>query len=369
LATIGSEAPATIAAATAVPTPAARAAHVESPLVRHLAEQRHVDLSTVTPSGPDAQIKRRDVETAAAAASAAPPTPVTGVRASPLARRRAAQLGVDLSAVAGTGPDGAVTEADVASAAAMAPSPASSPAPSSPAPSSPAPASTAAQRADRSQAMRDATAALMARSKREIPHFYLSTEIDLHASMRWLDAANAGRSPEQRLVPAAVLLKATAAAVRSVPEVNGFWTETGFSPAPHVHLGVAISLRHGGLIAPAIHDADTLTVDELMQRLRDLVGRARSGRLRQSEMADPTITVTNLGDMGVESVYGVIYPPQVAVVGFGRVLERPRAVAGMLAVRPTVTATLAADHRVVDGHLGGRYLTRIDELLQEPEEI
>jgi pyruvate dehydrogenase E2 component (dihydrolipoamide acetyltransferase) len=130
-----------------------------------------------------------------------------------------------------------------------------------------------------------------------------------------------------------------------------------------------VALRQGGLVAPAIHDADTLPMDVLMERLRDLVVRARGGRLQRAEMADSTITVTNLGDLGVESVFGVIYPPQVALVGFGRVMERPFAHDGMLGVRPEVTATLSADHRVSDGLRGSRFLARIEELLQKPEEL
>jgi pyruvate dehydrogenase E2 component (dihydrolipoamide acetyltransferase) len=136
-----------------------------------------------------------------------------------------------------------------------------------------------------------------------------------------------------------------------------------------VHLGVAVSLRGSGLIAPAIHDADRLTLQELMDSLRDLVGRVRSGRLRSSEMADSTVTVTNLGDQGVDDVHGVIYPPQVALVGFGRIAERPWASDGMLGVRPTVRATLAADHRASDGLVGARFLTTLDRLLQNPEEL
>ena len=128
-----------------------------------------------------------------------------------------------------------------------------------------------------------------------------------------------------------------------------------------------MALRGGGLVAPAIHDADTLPLDELMERLRDLVSRARGGRLQRAEMSDPTITVTNLGDLGVEAVFGVIYPPQVALVGFGRVVEQPFAENGLLGVRPAVTATLSADHRVSDGLRGGRFLDRIGELLQHPE--
>ena len=157
-------------------------------------------------------------------------------------------------------------------------------------------------------------------------------------------------------MPSALLLKAAALAARDVPEVNGFYDDGGFRPSAAVHLGVAVALRQGGLVAPAIHDADTLPVDVLMERLRDLVGRARAGRLQRAEMADPTITVTNLGDLGVESVFGVIYPPQVAMVGFGRVMEQPWAQNGLLGVRPAVTATLSADHRVSDGLRGGRFL-------------
>jgi pyruvate dehydrogenase E2 component (dihydrolipoamide acetyltransferase) len=151
--------------------------------------------------------------------------------------------------------------------------------------------------------------------------------------------------------------------------MNGFYVDGDFRPGGGVHLGVAVSLRSGGLVAPAIHDADALPVDALMDRLRDLVTRARGGRLTRAEMSDPTITVTNLGDLGVESVFGVIYPPQVALVGFGRVVEQPFAENGLLGVRPSVTVTLSADHRVSDGLRGGRFLDRIAELLQQPEEL
>jgi pyruvate dehydrogenase E2 component (dihydrolipoamide acetyltransferase) len=158
-------------------------------------------------------------------------------------------------------------------------------------------------------------------------------------------------------------------AARQVPEMNGFWVDDHFQQSDSVHAGIAISLRQGGLIAPAIHDAQDKTLDELMLAMRDLVQRARRGALRASEMSDPTITVTNLGEQGVEAVYGVIYPPQVALVGFGRVVERPWAADGMVGARPVLTATLAADHRASDGHRGGLFLAAIDHLLQEPEEL
>jgi pyruvate dehydrogenase E2 component (dihydrolipoamide acetyltransferase) len=188
-------------------------------------------------------------------------------------------------------------------------------------------------------------------------------------AMSWLHDRNRELEVSQRLVPAALLLKAAALAARQVPELNGYWVDDAFRPAEAVHLGVAISLRGGGLLTPAIHDAASMQLGELMARMRDLVTRARSGRLRGSELTDGTITVTNLGDQGVESVYGVIYPPQVALVGFGRITERPVAAGGLVGARPVVATTLAADHRATDGYTGARYLTAISDLLQRPEEL
>ena len=294
------------------------------------------------------------------AAEPAPRVDEGFVRASPLARRTAAAAGVDLDAVRGSGPGGAVVAADLVSA--EVPIPAEQPPPAPQAPARPDDAR------DRSAAMRSAVGALMARSKREIPHYYLATTIDLAASLGWLAEANEARPVRERLLPAALLLKATALAAREVPVMNGFWVD-GFRGSDSVHLGVAVSLRGGGLLAPAIHDADQRDLDALMAALRDLVQRARAGSLRSSEMADPTITVTNLGDAGVEEVFGVIYPPQVGLVGFGKIVERPWAVDGLLGVRPVVRATVAADHRASDGHDGARLLATIDRLLQKPEEL
>lgn len=209
----------------------------------------------------------------------------------------------------------------------------------------------------------------MARSKRDIPHYYLDRAIDLGAATAWLAARNADRPVGERILPAALLLRAVVRASHTVPSMNGHYVDGAFVPSDHVDLGVAISLRGGGLVAPAVRLADELTVAELMECIDDLVGRARAGRLRASEMTDPTITVTNLGDLGSDRVYGVIYPPQVAIVGFGRIVERPWAVDGMLAVRPIVVATVAADHRVSDGRDGARFLATIDQLLQHPEDL
>ena len=284
---------------------------------------------------------------------------------SPLARRRAVELGVDLASVAGTGPGGAVTTRDVEQAVLSRPG--------LPAVESEA---TIPQRRtepltgpERQAALRRAVATAMARSNREIPHYYLTGDIDMSRATAWLAQRNDSLPVTDRLLPVALLLKATALALRQVPDLNGFWLNDAYRRVDQVHLGVAIALRGGGLVAPAIHDADTLALPALMTALRDLVGRARAGRIRGSEMAEPTITVTSLGDQGVDTVLPVIYPPQVAIVGFGRVRERPWALDGVVSARATVTASVAGDHRVTDGHRGAQLLTVLDRLLQEPEEL
>jgi pyruvate dehydrogenase E2 component (dihydrolipoamide acetyltransferase) len=222
---------------------------------------------------------------------------------------------------------------------------------------------------ERYAAMRRAIAAAMAKSKREIPHYYLGQPIDLEPALTWLEDRNLERPLPERILPATLLLRATVLALQDVPALNGFWREDGFEPAERIHMGLGISLRQGGLIAPAILDAQDKDLPGLMAAVRDLVARARTLQLRSSEMSDATVTVTALGDQGVEFVHGVIYPPQVALVGFGTVRARPWAENGMLGVRRIVQATLAADHRASDGHTGGLFLAALDRHLQHPEEL
>jgi pyruvate dehydrogenase E2 component (dihydrolipoamide acetyltransferase) len=319
-----------------------------SPAARQRAKELGIDLAALKGTGPGGAITLNDVEKMVPIAHAP--------RVHPVARKMAEALGVDLSKVTGTGASGAITKADVEAAA-------------QPAPVVEAPAPAAPEARDRAASMRRAIGAAMARSKREIPHYYLATEIDMRRALAWLEGENRNRPVEERLLPAAVLLKAVALALRKVPELNGFWVDGAFQPSAAIHLGVAVAIRGGGLIAPAIHDTDQKSLGELMGALRDLVQRARAGTLRSSEMSDPTITVTNLGDQGVGTVFGVIYPPQVALVGLGRIAERPWAENGLLGVRPVLTATLSADHRATDGHRGGLFLAALDHLLQEPEKL
>ncbi len=307
------------------------------------------------------EAKEAKAAKAAAPQKATPPLadPATSARrASPVARRRAVELGVDLATISGSGPGGAITLPDVeASAAAPAPAAGQRRAPAPVAPG------------ERGAAMRSAIAAAMSRSKREIPHYYLSEFVPMGRALDWLGEYNKPRPVAARVLPAALLLKAVALALAKVPELNGHFIDGAFKPAAAAHVGVAISLRQGGLIAPALHDVATSGLDQLMGALADLVRRTRAGSLRSSEMSDPTITVTNLGDAGVAAVIGVIYPPQVALVGFGRIVECPVVADGKLVVMPALTATLAADHRVSDGHRGGLFLAELRELLQQPEAL
>jgi len=284
---------------------------------------------------------------AAPAAAAALPAP-TRPPVSPSARKRAQELGVDVNTLRGSGAQGAVTLADVEAAA--------------------APAATAPP-AERQQAMRRAIAAAMSRSKREIPHYYLSETIPMEKALTWLQQRNAALPITERILPAVLQLKAVALALQRVPQLNGFYRQERFEPATAVHAGVAIALRGGGLVAPALHDVQAKPLAQLMRELADLVQRARAGSLRSSEMSDPTITVTNLGDQGVEAVFGVIYPPQVAIIGFGSVAVRPWVQDGELRAVPLLTASLAADHRVSDGHQGALFLAALRDVLQTPEQL
>lgn len=311
--------------------------------------------STATPQ---AQIQSPVPSSTVPAVVVQPVTDSGRLPMSPAARRLARELGVDAHCVTGTGPSGAITREDIERAANAMTSQPKAIAPAVPQPTE-----------DRGTRFRQTIAAAMARSKREIPHYYLSTTIDMHATMTWLTMENEKRPVAERLIYGVMLLKAVAIALQRVPELNATWNGHEVVLQPDIHVGVAISLRQGGLIAPALRQADRKSLHELMGEFRDLVNRARSGGLRSSELVDPTITVTSLGENGVETVFGVIYPPQVAIVGFGKLVERPWSVDGRIVSRPTVIATLSADHRVSDGHRGGLFLSTVERLLQEPGQL
>jgi pyruvate dehydrogenase E2 component (dihydrolipoamide acetyltransferase) len=261
-------------------------------------------------------------------------------RVSPRARKLAAELGVDLDKLQGTGPGGTITGEDIEAAA----------------------------KAARPTGMREAIAASMARSKREIPHYYLAHTVDLEPALQWLEAQNTDRPIATRLLPITLLIRAVARALVEHPQLSGFWRD-GFVPGEGVHVGLAVALRGGGLVNPAIPNTDQLALDRLNEHILDLGTRARSGGLTARELGSATITVTSLGDRGVDSVFGVIVPPQVAMVGFGIIRRRPWVVGDGVVPRRLIELTLSADHRASDGHLGARFLARVDQLLQTPESL
>jgi pyruvate dehydrogenase E2 component (dihydrolipoamide acetyltransferase) len=304
---------------------------VTSPLVRELATQLDVDVEHLHGSRPGGRVTRDDVLAAS--------HPPRRRRITPRARRLLKQLAVPLDAV---GDVPIVTGAHVLAAEAAQTPP--------PAPVDP---------------MRARIASLMTSSWSEIPHYHVSRRLDLMVISGALRSANEIRPLSERILPGAVLMCAAARAAARESACNGHWRNGRFEPAETVRLGVVLSLRSGGIIVPTICDADRLSPSEMMGRLAELVQRARHARLRASDVAEATITVTNLGDLGAEIVNGIIHPPQVALVGFGGIHDEVWAVGGEMSIRSTVHASLAGDHRAIDGLAASRYLARLQALLDE----
>lgn len=299
------------------------------------------------------------------------------VHISPAARKRAQELGVDLETLAAkvAGKIG-VDEVEAAAAeTAEEKTPKPSEEKSEPkaqeagTKAEPAPQKKQTPKHGASDSMRKAIAAAMSRSNAEIPHYYLSTAINMTPALEWLAAQNAKRSIKERILPAALLIRAVVKALEAVPELNGFWKDDALQMSAAISPGIAIARREGGLVTPALLEAQKKDLDATMAGLHDLITRTRSGKLKSSEITQQTIVITNLGDLGVDEVQGVIYPPQVALVGFGRIADAPWAEGDALAVRKVVRATLAGDHRATDGRTGAQFLNKLSEFLQTPEEL
>jgi pyruvate dehydrogenase E2 component (dihydrolipoamide acetyltransferase) len=265
------------------------------------------------------------------------------IKASPAARRKAKELGIDISELASAG--GEIHLSQISNTTESQP------------------------QAQPISGMRQAIARAMSRSNTDIPHYYLSTSINMTPALHWLETLNAARSIKERILPAALLIRAVVLSLKAVPELNGFWENNGPKISNEINPGIAIALRKEGLITPALLNSGNMSLNEIMHALDDLITRTRSGKLRNTEMTQQTITITNLGDLGVESVFGVIYPPQVALIGLGRIVNAPWAEGDTLAVRKVMQATLAGDHRATDGRVGAKFLEKLNEYLQKPEEL
>ena len=321
---------------------------IASPAVRRRAHELDVALEGVHGSGDHGRITLDDVR-GIAETKAAPVALSDRVRISPYARRIAIGRGVDIAQVRGTGPGGAIRASDVLGAEVSAPEPSKS--------------STPAER------MQRAIAAAMTRANDEIPHYYVEHSLDMGNALAWLRETNASLGVSERLVSGVLVLRAVALALRKHKKLNATWHGGEAVLSEEIHVGLAVSLRGGGLVAPALRNTDEGSLSDLMARMTDLVSRARAGALRSSEMTSSTITLTSLGERGVESVTPIIFPPQVAIVGCGATLERPWVVGGHVMPRPVMRVTLGADHRVSNGHQGARFLSALDRLLQEPEKL
>lgn len=330
-----------------------------------LLEQTHAEPGTRLPVGALLATIRTPGEILAPAAPATPPVPVPpkvslpppaipleaaplplGRKVTPAARTRAAAQGVDLAAIM-PGPDGVIGLRELAAT----------------------PKRAKATAGINLEEMRKAITAAMARSKREIPHYYVSAAIDMTAMSEWLAVENERRAPPDRILSAVPIVKACALALAKAPELNGHFIDGRFMPAGEVKMGIGIALRGGGLIAPALTRPDMLSLDEIMRRLGDLVARVRGGRLRSSELTDATITLSNLGDESADSLLPIIYPPQVAIIGVGQIANRPWVVDGALGVRKVAMFAVAGDHRASDGRSAARFLRVLDNTLKRPEAL
>ena len=277
-------------------------------------------------------------------------TEKVAIKASPLAKKMAQENHIDLSKIIGTGPDGAITKEDIDASIKQ--------------------SETAETEKINTptEAIRMAVAAAMSKSNREIPHYYLEKKIDMTKALAWLQEANKQRTVANRLLPVVLFIKAMAKSLKEVPDLNAVW-ENGLLQKTDINIGFVVSLRNGGIIVPAIPQSDTKSADEIMAALNDLIPRARALKLRSSELSSSTITLTNLGDAGADTVFGIIYPPQVAIVGLGTITEQPFAENGMLGIRSLANVTLAGDHRATDGLTGSRFLSSLDKYLQNPEAL
>lgn len=295
------------------------------------------------------------------------------VRISPVARRIASDNGVDIRQLSGSGPDGRILRRDVEAAISGAQA---QPQPQRPAPSPPAqpaaqPAPAQAQQAPQGAGlsrMRQAIARRMTASKQTQPHYYLTLDIDMTDAIEFRQRLNAAASETQRVSINDLIVKACAVALERHPKFNAEFAENSLRMHPSVNICIGVALDEG-LIAPAIMDCGSKTLGRIASDAKDVIERAKSGRLRADEYSEGTFTITNLGAYGVETLIGIINPPQAAILGVGSVMARPAVVDGQVVVRQLMKVALSADHRVTDGAEGARFITEIQGLLENPASL
>ena len=348
-------------AATAPPAAAAPATSSgevrASPLAKRLAQERGIDLSTITGTGPGGRITEADIPDHAAPA-AVPVTAPGEVRASPLAKRLARERGIDLTTITGTGPGGRITEVDVPEHAA--PDAVAAPATNG----TGDPATMASENVELSR-MRQAIARVTVDSKREAPHFYVVVDIDMTKAMSFRRDINDELDAERRVSVNDLIVKASAIAIGRHPKFNAFFRDDHLQMNASINVGIAIALE-SGLIVPGINRCEGKTLVEIATASRDLVSRANSGTLRNDEYSGTTFSVSNLGAFDIDSFTAIIFPPHAAILAVGTVKEQPVVRDGALAVAQIMKATLSTDHRVADGAEAAQFLVEIKKLLENP---
>ena len=339
-----------------------------SPVAARVAAEHGVDLRLVVPQG--SRVEKADVLAYLEAhAMAATPAASQRVLASPKARRLAAEEGLALTAIRGTGPEGAVQVADVRAAVtqpaavSLAPVAAAPVFPPEPAPE-PAPAAT-----ESVSTLWRVMAERMTQCWTTVPHFYLLREVNAEGLIAWRNKL-LQRSPERSSCQAKItftdlLTKVVAGALAKHPRLNASWRDGVIALNNEINVGLAIAVE-GGLVVPVIHHADRLGVGELARQRQELMARAQAGRLRLEDLADGTFTISNLGMYGVDAFNAIVNPPQAAILAVGRIADRVVAVNGQPAVRPTLMLSLSCDHRVVDGARGAAFLDTLADLIEEP---
>ena len=278
-------------------------------------------------------------------------TKTNRVLASPIVRKIAKAQQLDLSRIKGSGPNGGIILKDIAQIAPK----------------------TRLTEGEPLANMRNAIAAAMTKSKQEIPHFYLSVDLPINKAQQWLQQANKDKTPQTHILLIALVLKAVAISLQKYPQLNGFYQKDHFELASEINIANVISLRGGGVVVPALRHVEQLSVPEIMSALRDITRRSRAiergERLRSSELMGATMTITNMGERGVDQVFGIIYPPQVAIIGVGKVKKVPQVRDEKIDIGEQITLCLSADHRVVDGMLAAKFLNSLAKNLQKPEQL
>lgn len=342
-----------------------------SPVARRLAEERGVDLSRITGTGPGGRITREDVEAYLGAPKEEEPTPPGGVKASPAARRIAAERGIDLSQVKGTGPGGRIVVADVeafrpAEAPAPAPTPAPAAAPAAPAPAVVTPTPVGAAEEVELTRMRRRIAEVMTSSKAPIPHFYVTMAIDMEQALAEREKMNAALAEEEiKISVNDLIVKAAALALRKFPNINASFAGDKIVRHGDINIGIAVALETG-LITVVVRNADQKTLSQISQETRAKAARAREGKLQPDDLGGSTFTISNLGMYGVEDFIAVITPPEAAILAVGAAQKVPVVRDDQIVIGHVMRATISADHRVTDGAEAAEFMVELKRLLENP---